>query len=239
MAYVRSRKQLFLVMEIGAEGLRSEMDAGGRPHRQDRGERGERGMETAGRRGKRDNGPRRIPRRGARDAFDGPPTMYVTGFLDGVTARELGGVFEPLAEVILVNVCPPRQSDGHQYGFVAFRRVADLEGIVRDCQEGMVLGADIALDRARGITVSRAKKPLVMPEDRDRRGRGDRGDRGDRRDRGGRGDHPDRSDRGKRNEAGSGPYSDPDRHNAAASAASPLPPPSAQDYDMDAGETLV
>ncbi|GME85920.1 unnamed protein product [Ambrosiozyma monospora] len=138
-------------------------------------------------------------------------TLYVTGFVKGTTARSLASAFEKYGTLAQVNVLPPRQSDDGQFGFVAFRRIADMERVLGDIAEGKPLDAEFALDHEKGLKCEKARKLPVSQRraggggssyggDRDRYDRYDRGRRGyDDRDRDrDRGRYDDRDDRRRR-----------------------------------------
>ena len=112
-------------------------------------------------------------------------TLYVTGFVKGTSAKRLAEVFEAYGPLAQVNVMPPRQSDGEQYAFVAFRKIDDMNAILDDLEGGTVLDDGLALDPNRGIACERARRLPVSQRHIERRrfdgGRRDHGYREDRR----------------------------------------------------------
>lgn len=85
-------------------------------------------------------------------------TLYVTGFMKGTSARRLAELFEQYGPLAQVSVLPPRRSDGEQYAFVAFRRIADMENVLDDINQGKILDDGLAIDIIKGIDCQRAKR---------------------------------------------------------------------------------
>lgn len=89
-----------------------------------------------------------------------PPscTLYVTNFIAGISARRLATVFEPYGKIEQVSVKPPRQSDGFQYAFIAFREEESVATLLEDIETGKIIDGGLAKRNNRmGIKCERAK----------------------------------------------------------------------------------
>ena len=89
-----------------------------------------------------------------------PPscTLYVSNFIAGISARRLATVFEPYGKIAQVSVKPPRQSDGFQYAFVAFREEESVAALLEDIKTGKIIDGRLAKSNSRmGIKCERAK----------------------------------------------------------------------------------
>ncbi|TID29444.1 hypothetical protein CANINC_001967 [Pichia inconspicua] len=157
-------------------------------------------------------------------------TLYVTGFVKGTTARRLAEVFEQFGPLAQVSVLPPRRHDGEQYAFVAFRRIADMEKVLDNVNQGNILDDGLAIDAIKGIDCQRAKRLPVSKRpqvsqlpSRDSRPRNrSRQDRGLRRTR----DYRDRDPRDNRTEQNySREYYHSNDVDTPSTLSPPLPPP--------------
>jgi hypothetical protein len=89
-----------------------------------------------------------------------PPscTLYVSNFIAGISARRLATVFEPYGKIEQVSVKPPRQSDGFQYAFIAFREEESVATLLEDIETGKIIDGGLAKRNNRmGIKCERAK----------------------------------------------------------------------------------
>lgn len=116
---------------------------------------------------RRGGGGRGVPYR-SKDAVP-RATLYVTGFVKGTSARRLAELFETYGPLAQVNVMPPRQSDGEQYAFVAFRKINDMNAILDDLERGKIFDDGLALDPDRGIACERARRLPVSQRHIERR----------------------------------------------------------------------
>lgn len=173
------------------EGSMDDNDRDSRSNRDERDPRDERDYRE--RRDSRDGRDRPSSRRSDRGksstyrSRDNTPkaTLYVTGFLKGTSAKRLAEIFEKYGPLAQVNVLPPRQTDGEQYAFVAFRKITDMNAVLADVGDGIILDDGLAIDLNKGISCEKARRLPVSRRDDRRRDRRDRGGyRRDDRDRG-------------------------------------------------------
>ncbi|KAG0675183.1 hypothetical protein C6P40_001861, partial [Pichia californica] len=96
-------------------------------------------------------------------------TLYVNGFIKGTSAKTLAQIFEVYGPLAQVNVLPPRQSDGEQYAFVAFRKIYDMNHILEDIEHGKILDNGLAINPAKGISCEKARTLPVSQRHIERR----------------------------------------------------------------------